>query len=94
MVMPIVGALARVEFENLAKTRDRLNALSGVETFDLDQPGKIGILIEVNDLDAAHTLVATTIPQTEGVMGVWPVFVNNEDAVEAARDPAWPAVAT
>jgi hypothetical protein len=84
--MPIIGAFARVEPDRAESARVQLEALEAVETFDLGTPEKVGILIDAADLDAAHTLVTSTIPDVEGIMGVWPVYVNNEDGVEGLSE--------
>jgi len=80
--MPIIGALARIELEDEAATRVLLNEIEGVSTFDLEGEGKVGLLIESSDLDAGHALITHILPQVPGVMGLWPVFVNNEDGLE------------
>ncbi len=74
--MAIVGAFARVDQGDVDGVRSRLEALDGVELFDLDEPGKVGLLIESPDLDAAHAMVCQVIERQEGVLGVWPVFAD------------------
>lgn len=80
--MAIVGAFARVDSDHTSACRDELDLLSGVSTFDLDDPDKVGILIEADSLNEAHGTITTTIRSTPGVMGVWPVYVNTEDEQE------------
>ena len=80
--MPIIGAYARVELEAEIATRARLDEIEGVSTFDLEADGKVGLLIESSDLDAGHALITRILPQVPGVMGLWPVYVNNEDGLE------------
>lgn len=84
--MVIVGAFARVETTDVEGTRRRLAALDGVSTFDLDRPEKVGVLIEADDLDDAHARLTTQVQRVEGVMGVWPVYVNNEDDPDLQQD--------
>ena len=85
--MPIVGAFARVDPGAADPTRRRLDELEGVTTFELDEPGKVGLLLETGDLEAAHVLVRSTIRAVPGVMGVWPVYVNTEDELEQSEAP-------
>lgn len=80
--MAIVGAFARVETDSMGVCREELDQLRGVSTFDLDDPDKVGILIEADSLNEAHCTITTTIRSTPGVMGVWPVYVNTEDEQE------------
>ena len=89
--MPIVGAFARVEVDGVDQTRRRLDGLAGVETFDLDDAGKVGLLIETTDLDSAHALLTKTIPEAEGVLGVWPIYLNDEDDPEQQSRPSRPS---
>jgi len=77
--MPTVGAFARIEIDEADAIRARLAALDGVTPFDLDETGKMGLLIEAPDLDAAHGKLTKDIRQTDGVLGVWPVYVDVED---------------
>ncbi len=86
--MPILGAFLRVEADRAAVVRESLARLPGVEPFDLDDAGKLGLVIEAPDLDAARDLVERAIPRTAGVLAVWPVFVNNEDALPALEAQA------
>ncbi len=83
--MAIVGAFARVDPQDVAATRQRLDALAGVSTFDLDRPEKVGILIEAADIDAAHAVLTGPVKQAAGVWGVWPVFVHSEADEEQVR---------
>ena len=80
--MAIVGAFARVDLEQNSSCQDLLCEISGVSTFDINDPDKIGILIEADSLDQAHATVTKTIRSTPGVLGVWPVYVNTEDEQE------------
>ncbi len=77
--MPTVGAFARVEIDDAEATRQRLSELDGVTPFDLDETGKVGLLIEAPDLDAAHNTLTEVVKPTAGVLAVWPVYVDVED---------------
>ncbi len=76
--MTLVGAFARVDSGRVELVRNRLAALQGVATFDLDHPGKIGLLIEGDSEDQAHEILTRVIRGIEGVWGVWPVYVHND----------------
>jgi hypothetical protein len=80
--MSIVGAFARIE---TTEVRARLDALDGVDTFDLADPEKVGLLIEADGLDAAHELLTKRIVAVEGVLGVFPIYVNDEEIAEPAQ---------
>ena len=82
--MAIVGAFARVEIEQFRQTERGLNEIEGVSTFGLEEPGKVGLLVETRDLDEAHGIIKNTIPAVPGVLGVWPVYANIEDEAENA----------
>ncbi len=93
--MIVVGAYARIDPQQPRATRQRLDALEGVETFDLDDLYRVGLLIEADSLDAAHLLIDQVIPAVEGVLGVWPIFVGDEtgnwDADKTSRTCTPPA---
>ena len=74
--MTTVGAYARIDLGCAAAIREELAQLDGVELFELDEPGKLGLIVEADDLDAAHTMLTCDVTQTPGVMGVWPIYVN------------------
>ena len=71
-----VGAFARIEVESAGEVRQRLQQLEGVEPFDLDDPGKVGLIIEAATLDDAHAKLTGEIKHTQGVLGVWPIYAN------------------
>ena len=77
--MAIVGAFARVDQDCTASCRSALEELNGVSTFDIEDPDKVGVLVEAESLNEAHSTITTTIRTTPGVLGVWPVYVNTED---------------
>ncbi len=80
--MAIVGAFARVDSSLTDICKGELNELSGVSTFELGDPDKVGILVEAETLNEAHQAITTTIRSATGVMGVWPVYINTEDEQE------------
>jgi hypothetical protein len=83
--MPLVGAFARIDVSDQKTVRQRLRGLGDVETFDVGDPGKVGLLIEVPDLDAAHEMLTRQLRAIEGVLGVWPVSVHLDEP-ESAGD--------
>lgn len=79
--MAIVGAFARIESTNASSCQSALDELDGVSTFDIEDPDKLGVLVEAKSLNEAHDTITTTIRSTPGVLGVWPVYVNTEDEI-------------
>ena len=83
--MPLIGAFARIDHANRKEAIRRLDELEGVETFDLDDPDKVGLLIEAPNLDRAHEILTGIVRGLEGALGVWPVYVHDEGNPEEAR---------
>ena len=77
--MPVVGAWARVDLSDPDATRRGLAELEGVETFDLGDPGKVGLIIDADALDAAHAVLTREVPAVEGVLCAWPVSVHLDE---------------
>ncbi len=86
--MVVVGAYARVETAAAVEVRARLAAVGGVSTFDLDEPGKVGLLIEAASVAAAHARLCGELAEVPGVLGVWPVFVGAETEADAETPAA------
>jgi nitrate reductase NapAB chaperone NapD len=81
--MVMIGAFARIEPGTAGAVIRCLEQMAGVETFELDDPDKVGILIEVDDMDRAHATLTRDIRNLEGVLGVWPVYAHDdEDGLE------------
>ncbi len=81
----VVGAVARVEVDERACTVAALSELMGVTPFDVEDPLKLGLIIEAQGLNEAHGLLQGSVRAVPGVMGVWPVSVEWEDSeVEGA----------
>ncbi|MFG0253316.1 MAG: hypothetical protein ACF8NJ_10635 [Phycisphaerales bacterium JB038] len=85
--MPTVGAYARIDLDAVAETREALSQLAGVTLFDLDEEGKVGLLVEAADLDGAHSTITNEVHGVDGVLGVWPIYVDVEDLDDDARRP-------
>ena len=77
--MPVVGAWARVDVDDPERARRGLAELEGVETIDLGDPARVGLVIEADDLDSAHHLLTRTVPSVPGVLCAWPVSVHMDD---------------
>ncbi|MBL4809444.1 MAG: chaperone NapD [Phycisphaerales bacterium] len=77
--MAIVGAFARIESNIASSCQSALEEIAGVSIFDIKDPDKLGVLVEAESLNQAHSTITTTIRNTPGVLGVWPVYVNTED---------------
>ncbi|MCP4593750.1 MAG: chaperone NapD [bacterium] len=76
--MAVVGAFARIDLADPQAVRDRLAEIAGITLFDLDDPGKVGLVIEADDLDRAHAKLCAEIERVSGVLGVWPVYAHDE----------------
>lgn len=83
--MAVLGVLARVEVEHRDRVFGALERLDGVTPFWIGEPGRIGIVVEADTLQAAHTRLLDQLQSTPGVLGTWPVFVHAEDET---ADPA------
>ncbi len=77
--MATVGAYVRIDTEDQAAIRSQLSRIDGVEPFDLDQPGTLGLIVEAEDIDTAHAMLTGQIRAVNGVHGAWPLYVNIED---------------
>ncbi len=77
--MTMVGAFARVEASHAEEIRATLDRLPGVETFDLGEPGKVGLILEAEGLDAVHRKLCGDVESVEGVLKAWPVSVHLDD---------------
>jgi nitrate reductase NapAB chaperone NapD len=89
--MAVVGAYARIDLADEVAIRSRLGGVTGVSTFSLDDPGKVGLVIEADDLDSAHDMLLNEIEKLEGVLGVWPVYAHAEPD-ESSGQPEPPGV--
>ena len=86
--MAVVGAYARIDLAEEALVPGRLEALEGVSTFSLEEPGKIGVLVEAESLDEAHARLADEIEKLDGILGVFPVYAHAEpEREEGTNDP-------
>lgn len=72
----VVGALARVDEDDWANVRMRLDALPGVESFALGERARLGVVIEAPGLDAAYERLEREVSAVDGVMAVWPISVD------------------
>ena len=80
--MPVVGAFARIEANDADEIRRKLSNLDGIETFDLGQTGKVGLIIEGGDLDTVHAILTRNVRSVDGVLGAWPISVHLDDEVQ------------
>lgn len=86
----VVGVLARIDTTDPDGVRQRLNALDGVETFDLAEPEKLGIVVEATGIDDAHDRLRHEVDATVGVLGTWPVAMemdSDDSEVTTIPDP-------
>ena len=74
-----VGAYLRIEVDREGEVRAAVDAVDGVEAFDVEGDGKLGALIEAEDLDHAHELLVGSVKQIPGVLAAWPVYAHFGD---------------
>ncbi len=74
MSATLVGILARVDYEANPGLRDDLRRIEGVSTFEVGDEAKLGILLEADDVDAAHHTLRQEIEKTAGLLAAWPVY--------------------
>ena len=77
--MATVGAYVRINTDDRSAIRDQLSRIDGVEPFDLDQPGTLGLIVEAKNIDTAHAMLTGQVRAVHGVHGAWPLYVNIED---------------
>jgi len=82
----MIGALARVDLEKQETIRARLDALEGIETFDLDERERIGVLVEGRSIEQAHARLRSQVEVADGVLGVWPVSLETDGTMEGAAE--------
>ena len=79
--MPIIGAYATGRPGDPAAVARRRAALPAVEVVPAEDPAKVGMVVEAASLRAARDLLEGSVQATEGVLAVWPVYVNAEDEI-------------
>ena len=88
--MVVIGALVRVEVASGDGVRRRLVAIPGVAPFSVDDPARMGLVIEAESLDRAYRLLHDEIPTISGVLGAWPVYIHFEEEVTEPKNPPPP----
>jgi len=74
--MATIGVYVRVTVGREGTVREALAALAGARPFDLEEPGKVGLVLEADDLDAAHALLEGPVRSVPGVLAAWPVYAH------------------
>ncbi len=88
--MATLGVYVRIDPEQLEAVRRALDALSGVTTFDLDEAGQLGVILEADDLEAAHAALTGPVHRVPGVLAAWPVYAHFGDDEEEQEEPGPP----
>ncbi len=90
--MVTVGVFVRAWSEQLNEVAGRLDALDGVSTFDLEDPGGIGVLLQGFEPDEAYEKLTGEVMAVEGVLAAWPVHTELDlnRRVVGNRPPANP----
>ena len=78
----VVGALARVDQDCRQEVCSRIEALEGFSTFVVEDPLKVGVLIEASSLDEAHMRFTDQLTAVDGVLGAWPVSVESDEGFD------------
>ncbi len=76
--MVTIGVLVRVDEATSPGVEQRLNEIPGVGTFELEEPGTVGVLIQARDLDDAHDSLCRRVRAVDGVLCAWPVHTQLE----------------
>jgi hypothetical protein len=74
----VLGVLARVDRRTRDAVEQRLTGRPGVSVFAVDDPSRMGILIETESLPVAEETLRDWVMTTPGVLGAWPVFLHDE----------------
>ncbi len=82
----VVGALARIVPSRRHEAMRALAHYAGVSTFELELDGMLGVLVEAETLNVAHSLIAESVSDTPGVLGVWPVSVEVDPEAGASHE--------
>ncbi len=86
-----VGVLVRVDPARSQLVAEELGALDGISVFDVHKPGSIGVLMEVADLDTAHSVLRRDVMGVDGVRAAWPVHAHFDPSdARAASEAANP----
>jgi hypothetical protein len=86
--MVLIGVLARITSDQRSVVWADLEARPGVQPFEVDDPDRLGLLLEASSLAAAHDRLTDEINKVEGVLGTWPVYTDlsaETDAEQAVR---------
>ena len=83
--MVTLGVLARVHVPVRQQTLSELEQLDGVSSFSVEEPQRVGLLIERPTLELAHATLIDQVEKVPGVLGAWPVFSHFETSDEAAH---------
>jgi len=74
----VVGVLVRLDGRRYQSAVQSLKQIPGVSTFRVQESGSIGLLLETNSIEAAHTLLRNEVQAVPGVLAAWPVFLHAE----------------
>lgn len=74
--MTVISALVRVQKEESPATWQALVQLPGVIPFALDEPSRLGVVVEADSLEDAYQLLNEEIRATPGVLRVVPAYAH------------------
>jgi len=78
-----VGVLVRTAIDPPDDLGDRLSALPGVSTVELEEEGSIGLVLQGESLDEAHDRLRDEVQSLEGVLAAWPVHLEFPPTTDA-----------
>ena len=81
--MPISGIVILIEPEKSQSIFDALKKMDGVTTYGLHKERYIIAVFEADSPKELESLSKTVSRQIDGVLGVYPTYMNFEEEVEA-----------
>lgn len=87
--MSTLGAYIRIDRAKEPEVREWLKRLEGVEMVELNCSCVHGLTIKSDSLETVQDLLLGEIARIPGVLGVWPLYVQDEEMVlsEVERPP-------
>lgn len=82
----MIGALAHIDLAKREALRAHLDALEGIETFDVSGCERIGVLVEGRSIEEAHARLQSLVAAADGVLGVWPISLETDGTMEGAAE--------
>ncbi|MCA9265470.1 MAG: chaperone NapD [Planctomycetales bacterium] len=78
----VVGVLLRTD-DRQHELAAHLSSLDGVEVFSVEDPLRLGVVIEADTLQQAERMLREHVSVASGVLGSWPVYAHCEEDDDA-----------